>query len=86
MSVVALVIAPSIALSSDHVSAYVSEQNQTEIVNNISKEVKIETNKNDDGTVKAVVTTVTTENGEASTAYVTFEGTESEVKANIEAL
>ncbi|ULC59295.1 sodium-translocating pyrophosphatase [Flaviramulus sp. BrNp1-15] len=85
MSVVALVIAPSIAMSSDNVTAYVSTNN-TEVVNNISKEVKVEMNKNDDGSVKAVVTTITTKNGETSTSYKTFEGTEEEVKANIEAL
>ncbi|WMI67042.1 sodium-translocating pyrophosphatase [Aestuariibaculum sp. YM273] len=80
MSVVALVIAPSIALSVDGETAYVT--NQVEI----AKEVKVNMTKNDDGSVKAVVTTVTTANGETSTSYDTFEGTEDEVKANVEAL
>lgn len=86
MSVVALVIAPSIALSGDVVSAYASQQDQVEIVKNISKEIKVEVDKNSDGTAKAIVTTVTTENGEVTTAYETFEGTEAEVQANIDAL
>jgi K(+)-stimulated pyrophosphate-energized sodium pump len=83
MSVVALVIAPSIAISSDVVSAYVNEGNETEKVT-IFKEVKVEMNENEDGTFKAVKTTVTTENGKESTSYETFNGTEAEVKAQIE--
>ncbi|WP_396600704.1 sodium-translocating pyrophosphatase [Algibacter sp. R77976] len=85
MSVVALVIAPSIAMSSDDVSAYANNTNVIEQVE-VSKEVKVEMTKNDDGTSKAVVTTVTTKNGESSTNYETFEGTEAEVKASINAL
>jgi K(+)-stimulated pyrophosphate-energized sodium pump len=85
MSVVALVIAPSIALSSDAVTAYASNTNTTEQLE-VSKEVKVEMTKNDDGTTKAVVTTVMTKNGESSTNYETFEGTEAEVKASINAL
>ncbi len=85
MSVVALVIAPSIALSSDDVSAYANNINVTEQVE-VSKEVKVKMTKNDDGTTKAVVTTVTTKNGESSTNYETFEGTEAEVKASISVL
>ncbi|GAA4885846.1 sodium-translocating pyrophosphatase [Flaviramulus aquimarinus] len=65
MSVVALVIAPSIALSSDAVTAYVSEDDKIEVVNNISKEVKVEMNDNEDET---------------------FNGTEDEVKTNINSL
>jgi len=41
---------------------------------------------NTDGTHKAVVTTVTNRNGETSTAYETFVGTEAEVKASVSAL
>ncbi|WP_370479317.1 sodium-translocating pyrophosphatase [Tamlana flava] len=85
MSVVALVIAPSIALSSDVVTAYVSENNQMENVE-VVKNVKVEMTKNDDGTVKAIVTTITTKDGEKSTEYETFEGLEEEVKIKIEAL
>ncbi|AJR03252.1 sodium-translocating pyrophosphatase [Siansivirga zeaxanthinifaciens] len=84
MSVVALVIAPSIALSSDAVSAYVSGNTpeQTEI----KKEVKVEMNNNEDGTFKAIVTTVTIKNGEKSTNYETFTGSEAEVKARVNAI
>ncbi|WP_303318358.1 sodium-translocating pyrophosphatase [Flavivirga abyssicola] len=85
MSVVALVIAPSIALSSDIVTAYTSEGHEIENVE-ISKEIKVNMTNNEDGTVKAVVTTVTIENDEESISYETFNGNESEVKANIEAL
>ncbi|MFI0428199.1 sodium-translocating pyrophosphatase [Mariniflexile sp. HMF6888] len=84
MSVVALVIAPSIALSSDVVTAYVSENAPEKV--EITKEVKVAMHNNDDGTVKAVVTTVTTNNGEKSTSYETFQGGETEVKASIAAL
>ena len=85
MSVVALVIAPSIALSADDVMAYANHINVSEQVE-VSKEVKVEMTKNDDGNTKAVVTTVTTKNGESSTTYEAFEGTEAEVKASIGAL
>jgi K(+)-stimulated pyrophosphate-energized sodium pump len=80
MSIVALVIAPSIALSSDDVTAYASNEN------NISKEVKVEMNQNEDGTFKAIVTTTTSENEETKTDYQVIEGTEAEVKAKVEAL
>ena len=85
MSVVALVIAPSIAITSEGIAAYNSEQDAIENIE-VLKEVKVEVSNNEDGTVKAVVTTVTSENGEESTAYETFEGSEAEVKANIDAL
>jgi len=79
MSVVALVIAPSIALTGDSVSSYADTAQKMEV----SKEVKVAMDSNDDGTVTAVVTTTSTENGEASTDEQTFEGTEEEVKAEI---
>jgi len=86
MSVVALVIAPSIAMSSDTVTAYASDKNTIEHVE-IQKEVNVNfTETKADGTVKAVVTTVTTENGEASTTYETITGTASEVEAQLKAL
>ena len=85
MSVVALVIAPSIALSADTVTAYLSEEPIIENVE-ITKEVSVEINENEDGTYKAVVTTVTSENGEETTSYETFTGTEEEVKAKVDAL
>ena len=87
MSVVALVIAPSIALSSDAVSEYAENKAETELVEKaITKEVKVNMEKNDDGTVKAIVTTTITENGETTTEDKVFEGTEVEVKAKLEAL
>ena len=85
MSVVALVIAPSIALSADGDSAFANNLNVTEQVE-VSKEIKVEMTKNEDGSTKAVVTTVTSQNGESTTNYETFEGTEAEVKASISAL
>ncbi|WP_431158939.1 sodium-translocating pyrophosphatase [Winogradskyella poriferorum] len=83
MSVVALVIAPSIAMSADDVTAYAE---QTVEKTEISKEIKVDMNANEDGTVKAIVTTTTNENGNVITEEKVFEGTEAEVKAEIEAL
>src|SRR5690606_21326577 len=85
MSVVALVIGPSIALpSEDIMTAYVSDGiMQKEIV---TQDVKIHMMENEDGTYKAVVTTVTTKNEETSTSYENFTGTEAEVKAYVETL
>ena len=83
MSVVALVIAPSIAMSADDVTAYAE---QTVEKTEISKEIKVDMNANEDGTVKAIVTTTTTENGATSTEEKVIEGTEAEVKAEIDAL
>ncbi|MEW4923990.1 sodium-translocating pyrophosphatase [Algibacter sp. 2305UL17-15] len=86
MSVVALVIAPSIAMTSDTVTAYVEGSDTIEQVD-VQKEVQVKlTETNEEGIVKAVVTTVTTENGEASTTYETITGTEAEVEAKVEAV
>ena len=85
MSVVALVIAPSIAISADSLTAYADNMNQIEQAE-VTKELNVEMTKNDDGTVKAVVTSVTIENGNSTTSYETFEGSEAEVQRNIEAL
>ena len=86
MSVVALVIAPSIALSSDTLTAYNEEKAATEMVaQSVQKEVRVEMKKNDDGTVNATVTTTTTENGEKSVTEEVFAGTEEEVMAKVEA-
>ena len=41
---------------------------------------------NQDGTVKAVITTIIDENGIKSTSYETFKGEEAEVKAKIASL
>jgi K(+)-stimulated pyrophosphate-energized sodium pump len=66
-------------------SAYANNVDAIEEVA-ISKEVKIVMTSIDDGLVKAVVTTVTTENGESSTNYESFEGTEEEVQIKLDAL
>jgi len=82
MSVVALVIAPSIAL--DKVATYVSEKTPVKV--EMTKDVKVAMHTNDDGTFKAVVTTIVEENGVKSTSYETFQGEEAEVKAKVASL
>ena len=82
MSVVALVIAPSIAISSDTLTAYAEQK----VITEVQKEVHVEMNKSDDGLVKAVVTITSMENGVDNTRELIFEGSEEEVKAQIEAL
>ena len=86
MSVVALVIAPSIAVSGDTMTAYNMDKMATEVVTNqIEKRVEVKMDKNDDGLTTAVITTTTTENGKELVSEQVFEGTEEEVKAKIEA-
>ena len=75
MSVVALVIAPSIAISSDTLTAYTEQKAIVEV----QKEVHVEMKKNDDGLVKAVVTITTMENGTENTRELIFEGSEEEI-------
>ncbi len=55
----------------------------TVIKNDISKIVKVEISKNDDGTAKAIITTTTTENGKEVTKEEVIEGTLEEVKKKI---
>jgi K(+)-stimulated pyrophosphate-energized sodium pump len=87
MSVVALVIAPSIALSADEVAEYARENAPTEMVSHeISKEVQVVMSINEDGSTKAVVTTTTTDNGTITVDEKVFEGTDAEVKAEIQNL
>jgi len=87
MSVVALVIAPSIALDTVEIAAYSNEKVATEaVVKESFKQVEVAMNTNDDGTVKATVITTITENGKTSTEEKVFEGTENEVKAQLEAM
>ncbi|MDN3666126.1 sodium-translocating pyrophosphatase [Algibacter miyuki] len=85
MSVVALVIAPSIAMNADEVSAYTNTVEAKPLVE-VLKEVKVEMHNNDDGTVKAIVKTVTTENGVSSTSYENIVGSQAEVQASLAAL
>ncbi|MEP0131471.1 MAG: sodium-translocating pyrophosphatase [Eudoraea sp.] len=82
MSVVALVIAPSIAISSDSLTAYAEQK----VIAEVKKEVHVEMKKNDDGLVKAVVTITTMENATESTRELIFEGSEEEVNSQIESL
>ena len=87
MSVVALVIAPSIALSSDAVSAYNMEKAGMDMVaQTMQKEVMVDMAKNEDGTVTATITTTMTENGEEVMEEKVISGTMEEVKAEIEAM
>ena len=87
MSVVALVIAPSIALDAAEVAEYARENAPTEMVSHeISKEVQVIMSTNEDGSTKAVVTTTATDNGIITVDEKVFEGTEEEVKAEIQNL
>jgi K(+)-stimulated pyrophosphate-energized sodium pump len=86
MSVVALVIAPSIALSSDTMMVYNDTKTVTEVVSEqMERSVEVSINNNEDGTSKAVVVTTVIENGEKSVSEQVFEGTEEEVKAKVTA-
>lgn len=77
MSVVALVIAPSIALSIDDVSAYVNGKQTVETTINMNVE-------NND-LAEATIVYTTTVNGVATTEEKIFKGTQAEVKAQLEA-
>ncbi|MCE2614156.1 sodium-translocating pyrophosphatase [Flavobacteriaceae bacterium D16] len=86
MSVVALVIAPSIAISADTLTAYNETNTATEMVSQeVKKEVMVEMKALGEGQFKAVVTTTTENNGEEVTEEKVFEGTMEEVKAKIDA-
>ncbi len=87
MSVVALVIAPSIALDTVEIAAYSNEKAATEMVVKESfKQVEVAMNTNDDGTVKATVITTITKNGKTTSEEKVFEGTAAEVKAQLEVM
>jgi|FLOH01.1.fsa_nt_gi K(+)-stimulated pyrophosphate-energized sodium pump len=89
MSVVALVIAPSIAVIS---TTQVADVNATTVKAcdmhkaDTSKQVEVKMTKLDDGTFKAVVATSITKNGEVNTNEQIFTGTEEEVKAQVDKL
>ncbi|MBT8179488.1 MAG: sodium-translocating pyrophosphatase [Eudoraea sp.] len=86
MSVVALVIAPSIAISADAVTAYNENEPAMEMVQQeVKKEVTVEMKDMGEGLFQAVVTTVTDKNGEVIQDQQIFEGTIEEVKAKIAA-
>ena len=80
MSVVALVIAPSIALSSEAASTYAADK----VVEEAKKEVRVQMEKGDDGMATATITTTTWEDGIENTSEKVIKGTEEEVKAEIE--
>jgi K(+)-stimulated pyrophosphate-energized sodium pump len=52
----------------------------------MAREIKVDIQDNEDGTAKAIVTSITTENGETKTEEQVFEGTMEEIKARINAL
>ena len=87
MSVVALVIAPSIAMNADTMMAYNEEKVATEMVQKqVEQKIKVEMNTMEDGSFKAVVTTTSEVNGEVSEEVKEFIGaTKEEVKAQVEA-
>jgi K(+)-stimulated pyrophosphate-energized sodium pump len=76
--VVALVIAPSIALSSDAVTAYVQEE--------VKKEVSVDvTFAQGEGEIaSAVITTTTTKDGIETTEEETLTGTLEEIRAEVD--
>ncbi len=85
MSVVALVIAPSL-VDDTTVMAYVSDDSNVEQVE-VQKEVEVNfVEANEEGEVKAVVTTTITENGESSTTYENITGAEADVKARLKVI
>jgi len=88
MSVVALVIAPSIALDAVDVNEYVKEKAATEVVGDmeISKDVRVTMKVNEDGSTTATVITTTIDNGEKLIKEQVFSGTEDEVKVQLEQL
>ena len=77
MSVVALVIAPSIALSLDDVSAYVNGKQTVETT------IKMNVESND--FAEATIVYTTTVNGVSTTEEKIIKGTQAEVKAQLEA-
>jgi len=79
ISVVALVIGPSIALSADASTAYAAPVE-------MSKKVEVNMDPHEDGTVTAYVTITTEMNGETSVSEQSFSGTVAEVKAKVENL
>jgi len=74
MSVVALVIAPSIAIADSDVTDY------------IKKEVKVEMSLIDNNTVTATIETIITENGETIVEVKEISGTEEEVKSQLKSI
>ena len=80
ISVVALVIAPSIAISSESMAAYSGKE--------MNKEVQVEVSftQEEGDLASAVVTTTTIENGVESVEEQTLTGTPEEIQAQVEAM
>jgi K(+)-stimulated pyrophosphate-energized sodium pump len=87
MSVVALVIAPSIAITSDDITSYnenkLAPQSQAM---SVGKEVNVKMEALEGNQVKATVTTTFTEAGEKHKNEMVLEGCEKEVKARLTAM
>ncbi len=77
ISVVALVIGPSIALSAESVAAYTEQKVE------VSKKVEVNMEPHEDGTVTAYITITSENNGETSVTEESFTGTIAEVKAKV---
>ena len=87
MSVVALVIAPSIALDITQVAGYSQEKAATELVSSTKTEnISIEIVTNDDATLTATVVTTTIENGIENVTEEIISGTEEEVSMKLDAI
>ncbi|KQC29888.1 sodium-translocating pyrophosphatase [Flagellimonas eckloniae] len=86
MSVVALVIAPSIAISADKMMAYNETKIATEVVERqMEKQIRVEMSNTADGLFKAVVTSTNEVAGEVKEEIKEFTGaTKEEVKAQVE--
>jgi K(+)-stimulated pyrophosphate-energized sodium pump len=82
ISVVALVIAPSIALSSDSAMAYAEEGVRPEM----GRKIEVQMEKTEEGALTAHITTTLIENGEETVDEQIITGSEEDVKAKIENL
>jgi len=87
MSVVALVIAPSIAIEDDAMMAYNEGKIATEVVEKqMEQQIRVEMSNTADGAFKAIVTTTETVDGKAIEEVKEFVGaTKEEVKAKVDA-
>jgi K(+)-stimulated pyrophosphate-energized sodium pump len=87
---IGLVIAPILGghTTEGHATTTTTELHEAHDATTISTEKQVNVNMevNDDGIAKATVTTIITENGETTKTEQVFEGTEAEVKAQVEAL
>jgi len=89
MSVVALIIASSLPqpeapakTAGMNISATIHQMHKTDA----TKKVQVKMTKQDDGTFKAVITTLVTKDGKITTNKKVFTGTEAEVKAQVKKL